>query len=73
MQMLTQLAPLSARETEVLRELGRGKSNLEIGHALHLSVGSVKGYLSSIMKKWKARDRVQVVVFAATAGLIRFD
>ena len=66
------LPALTDRETEVLDELARGKSNTEIATSLHLSAGTVKGYLSSIMAKWDARDRVQVLVLAARAGLISF-
>lgn len=67
------LPDLSGRESAVLRELAQGRSNIEIAAALHLSPGTVKGYLSSIMAKWDARDRVQVLVLAARAGLIDFD
>lgn len=66
------LPELSDRESEVLAELALGRSNIEIAAALHLSPGTVKGYLSSIMAKWDARDRVQVLVLAARAGLINF-
>lgn len=66
------LPALTERETEVLDELARGQSNTEIASSLHLSTGTVKGYLSSIMAKWDARDRVQVLVLAARAGLISF-
>ncbi|WP_279400453.1 response regulator transcription factor [Rathayibacter sp. VKM Ac-2927] len=66
------LPELSDRESEVLAELALGRSNIEIAAALHLSPGTIKGYLSSIMAKWGARDRVQVLVLAARAGLITF-
>lgn len=66
-----QLPVLSEREAEVLQQLGQGKSNLEIAYALHLAPGTVKIHLSSIMAKWGVRDRVQVVLLAAKAGLIR--
>ncbi|MBT2484265.1 MULTISPECIES: response regulator transcription factor [unclassified Microbacterium] len=68
-----QLPALSERETEVLQQLGRGKSNAEIAHALHLAPGTVKIHLGSIMAKWDVRDRVQVVLLAAKAGLIRLS
>lgn len=66
------LPALTDRESEVLDALARGRSNTEIATSLHLSAGTVKGYLSSIMAKWDARDRVQVLVLAARAGLIDF-
>jgi DNA-binding NarL/FixJ family response regulator len=55
---------------DVLAELADGKSNAEIAEALHLSSGTVKGYLSSIMAKWDARDRVQVLVLAVRSGTV---
>lgn len=67
---LSPLPELTSREQEVLEALGEGKSTSEIAAALHLSVGTVKGYLSSIMAKWNARDRVQVIVLAVRSGAL---
>lgn len=68
-----ELAPITERETDVLQHLGRGMSNAEMAAALHLSEGTIKAHLGSIMSKWHVRDRVQVLVAAARAGLITFD
>lgn len=70
---LTSAEELSGREADVVRELGLGKSNQEIALALHVSEGTIKAQLSSIMMKWGARDRVQVLIRAARAGLISFQ
>lgn len=67
------LPELTHRETTVLEQLGRGKSNVEIAEALHLSESTVKTHLASILTKWEARDRLQVVVLAASAGLLTFE
>jgi DNA-binding NarL/FixJ family response regulator len=66
------LAPLTDRETEVLRRLAEGMSNAEIARALIVSEGTVKAHLGSIMSKWQVRDRVQIIVAAAHAGLVDF-
>lgn len=69
---LGELEPLTDRETEVLDHLARGMSNAEMAAALHLSEGTIKAHLGSIISKWHLRDRVQVLVAAARAGLIDF-
>lgn len=66
------LEPLTDRETEVLQHLAKGMSNSEIAGALHVSEGTVKAHLGGIMSKWHVRDRVQVLVAAARAGLVEF-
>lgn len=67
-----ELEPLTERETEVLTHLAMGMSNSEIAAALHVSEGTVKAHLGGIMSKWQVRDRVQVLVTAARAGLVEF-
>ncbi|MCC4247835.1 response regulator transcription factor [Microbacterium testaceum] len=47
-------------------------SNAEIATELLVSEGTVKAYLGRIMTKWGVRDRVQIIVAAAQAGLIAF-
>jgi DNA-binding NarL/FixJ family response regulator len=66
------LEPLTDREGAILRCLARGMSNAEIAAELIVSEGTVKAYLGRIMTKWGVRDRVQIIVAAARAGLIAF-
>jgi DNA-binding NarL/FixJ family response regulator len=66
------LEELTERETDVLRCLARGMSNAEIAGELLVSEGTVKAYLGRMMTKWGVRDRVQLIVVAARAGLIDF-
>lgn len=67
-----ELEPLTEREAEVLDRLAQGMSNAEIAHALIVSEGTVKAHLGRIMSKWGVRDRVQILVTAARAGLVKF-
>lgn len=64
------LAGLSDREREVLGLLGQGLSNAEIGGSLHLSEATVKGYVSSVLGKVGASNRVQAALVAYRAGLV---
>ena len=49
------LDTLSPREIEVLRLLGQGKNNGEISKDLHLSIGTVKNYITQILSKLEVR------------------
>lgn len=66
------LEVLTDRESEVLKCLAQGMSNAEMAQSLHVSEGTIKAHLGSIMSKWQVRDRVQVLVTAARAGLVDF-
>jgi DNA-binding NarL/FixJ family response regulator len=58
------------REQEVLTLIGRGLSNTEIAEALVLSVTTVKTYVTRLLAKLGARDRIQLVILAYEAGLV---
>jgi DNA-binding NarL/FixJ family response regulator len=66
------LEALTDRESEVLERLAQGMSNAEIAQSLIVSEGTVKAHLGRIMAKWHVRDRVQILVTAAHAGLVDF-
>lgn len=53
---------LTAREDQVLRELKLGHSNREIALSLSIKEKTVKFYMSSIMHKLGARNRVEALV-----------
>jgi len=65
------LRALTDREREVLREVARGLSNLEIAEKLHMSPATAKTHVSRLLMKFAARDRAQLVVVAYETGLAR--
>lgn len=64
------LASLSEREREVVGLIGQGLSNAEIGGKLHLSEATVKGYVSAVLSKIGAANRVQAALLAYRGGLV---
>jgi two-component system response regulator DesR len=60
--------PLSAREHEVLRIAAGGAEPAEIAALMHLSVGTVRNYLTNIVIKMNARNRVDAIRAAHEAG-----
>lgn len=60
--------PLTPREADVLRLVAEGSRATEIASELYLSVGTVRNYLSRVMRKIGARNRVDAIRIADRAG-----
>lgn len=61
---VVQSTRLSVREDQIVRLLLCGKQNREIASALSLSEKTVKGYMTHLMHKLNARNRLEVVIAA---------
>jgi two-component system, NarL family, response regulator DesR len=61
-------SPLTAREADVLRLAAQGATTAEIAGTLCLSTGTVRNYLSRIITKAGARNRIDVIRIAHESG-----
>lgn len=64
------LATLTNREREVLLAVASGASNTEIAATLYMAEATVKTHVGHLFTKLGCRDRVGLVVFAYTHGLV---
>jgi two-component system response regulator DesR len=64
----TETDPLSDRERQVLRQTADGASSAEIASNLRLSEGTVRNYLSEVMSKLGAHNRVEAALIARMKG-----
>ncbi|TWT87577.1 Transcriptional regulatory protein DegU [Pseudobythopirellula maris] len=63
-------APLTRRESEVLKQLAHGLSNKEIALALGISYETVKEHVQHILRKIGVSDRTQAAVWAVRRDLV---
>lgn len=63
------LPELTDREREVLHLLGQGFSNKELAEALHITEGTAKNHVSSVIEKLGLRDRTQAALWAVRHNL----
>jgi DNA-binding NarL/FixJ family response regulator len=52
-------------EIEILKQIGKGKSNREIAGDLHLTEGTVKNYVTNILNSLNLRDRLQIALWVS--------
>ena len=64
---------LSERAKDVLRQLAHGRTNREIGEALHVSEETIKTHVGNILSKLQLSHRTQAVVYALKQGIVSLD
>lgn len=67
----TPRSPLSPREVDVLNVAAAGVPSTEIAAKLHLTTGTVRNYMSVILRKTGARNRLEAVRVAEGAGWLQ--
>lgn len=60
---------LTARETKILKLLGQGLTNREIGEHMCLAEKTVKHYMTSILQKLHVRSRTEAALIAVQHGV----
>ena len=63
--------PLTGREDAVLALVCRGLSNAQIGERLHVAESTVKSHVKTILGKTGCHNRVELVIYALTTGLVQ--
>ncbi|MGM7636913.1 response regulator [Bacillus sp. Hm123] len=62
--------PLTTREQEILTLAAEGKTTKEMTNELFLSSGTVRNYLSEIIQKLEAKNRIEAIRMAKEKGWI---
>jgi len=62
--------PLTAREIDILKLAAQGGSAADIAKSMHLSYGTVRNYISEIINKLEAKNRMEAVRIAEEKGWI---
>ena len=63
-------AGLTAREVEVLKLLGKGLTNAEIGASLYVSPKTAGHHVSAVLRKLDAPNRARAAAIAFELGLV---
>jgi len=61
---------LTVQELRIMQLIGKGLSNKEIMTEVNFSEGTVRNYISNILKKLDLRDRTQIAILAIQSGLM---
>jgi DNA-binding CsgD family transcriptional regulator len=62
---------MTPREREILKLVANGKSNWEVGEALHISSRTVKEHIKHLCRKLGAITRTQAVMIAVRDRIIQ--
>ena len=62
---------LTSREDAVLALVCQGLSNASIGERLHVAESTVKSHVKTILGKTGCHNRVELVIYALTTGLVQ--
>ena len=68
--MKTKCEELTDREKDVLNLLALGYENSEIADILFITIHTVKAHISSLIKKFGARNRTNVITLAIKNGIL---
>jgi DNA-binding NarL/FixJ family response regulator len=63
---------LTDRELEVLRLVGQGLSNREVGKVLFISENTVKNHVRNMLEKLQLHSRIEAVMYAVRERLLGF-
>ena len=55
-------------EWDIIKDVGHGMSNKEIADHIGLTEGTVRNYISTILKKIGLRDRTQLAIWEVQSG-----
>lgn len=66
--MMEEINPLTDRESEILLHLKKGDSVKDISKTLYLSPATIRNYISEIIQKLEARNRMDAVSIAESKG-----
>jgi DNA-binding NarL/FixJ family response regulator len=61
---------LSPREEEIMKEFGRGLSNLEISERMGISEATVQGHRRNVMAKTGVRSTPELIIWAIQNGFV---
>lgn len=61
---------LTARESQILKLITEGYSNIEIANELFVSINTTKAHVASILQKLEVDDRLQAALKALKEGLV---
>lgn len=64
---------LNNNELKIVKAIGQGLSNKEISSSLNFTDGTVRNYISSVLRKLDLRDRTQIAIFAIQSSLMLRD